>query len=186
MGKPKAKRTMPGVGAGLASTPVDLFLLAGIPNPLNVGIKEFLKKKAGTTAEVVTVSSKSYERPLYRDATVQSLLRAAGQFSVKRLRNQAADPPPRPRRLALFYVPSTDEDLLLKAFDFFIFPVPLRELADFDDRGHQKRHDRASCEGAVITALQVYRTELINCVQPRIEARRPSEQLLLPPRKCYR
>jgi hypothetical protein len=185
MGKPKPKRTLPGEGAGHATTPVDLFLLAGIPNPLNVRIEESLRKIAGTSAKVVTVASPSHPGPLYRNTTIQSFLRAAGQFSVKRLRNQAADAPPRPRRLALFYVPASDDHLLLQAFDYFIFPVPLRELAEFDDLGHQKRHDRVSCERAIAAALDLYALELITWIQPRIEGRRSNEQLLLPPQNFH-
>lgn len=185
MGKPKAKRAVPRVGAGRATTPIDLFLIAGIPHPLNVRIEESLRNIEGTSAKVVTVSSVSHDGPLYRNSTVQSLLRSAGQFSVKRLGSQAADAPPRPRRMALFYVPASDDHLLLKAFDYFIFPVPLRELAEFDELGHQKRHDRISCERAVAAALEMYARELVTLIQPRIEGRRSTEQLLLPPQNFH-
>ena len=182
MEKPRAKRTLPGEGIGYATTPVDLFLLAGLPNPLNVRIEGWLRKLAGTAAKVVTVPSKGYDGPLYRDATIRSFLQAAGQFSVKRFRNQSVDAPPRPRRMTLFYVPASDDHQLLKAFDYFIFPVPLRELAEFDNQGRQKRHDRASCEQAITSALSLYARELITFIQPRIEGRSSTEQLLLPPR----
>jgi hypothetical protein len=82
-------------------------------------------------------------------------------------------------------VPATDDDLLLKAFDHFIYPVPLRELAEFDDFGRQKRHDRAACEQAVAAALKLYALELVTWIQPRIESRRSTEPLLLPPRNFH-
>jgi hypothetical protein len=185
MGKPKPKRAIPRVGAGRATTPIDLFLIAGIPHPLNLRIEESLRNIAGISAKVVTVSSVSHDGQLYRKATVQSLLRSAGQFAVKRLGSQAADAPPSPRRIAIFYVPASDDDLLLRAFDYFIFPVPLRELAEFDELGHQKRHDRNACERAVAAAFEMYNRELVTLIQPRIEGRRPTEQLLLPPQNFH-
>jgi hypothetical protein len=185
MGKPKAKRAVPRVGAGRATTPVDLFLIAGIPHPLNLRIDASLRNIVGTSAKVVTVPSASHDGPLYRNSTVQSLLRSVGQFAVKRLESHTADASPRPRRMALFYVPASDDHLLLKAFDYFIFPVPLRELADFDELGRQKRHDRISCERAVSAALDLYTRELVTLIQPRIEGNRSTEQLLLPPQNFH-
>ena len=47
--------------------------------------------------------------------------------------------------------------------------------------GHQKRHNRGACEQAIQKAFHVYSRELIGSLQPRIESRRSSEPLLLPP-----
>jgi hypothetical protein len=78
-------------------------------------------------------------------------------------------------------VPAEDDQLLLTAFDFFVFPVPLRGLAKFDEAGHQVRHQRTACETAIRKGMEVYTRELIGVVQQRVESRRPSEPLLLPP-----
>jgi hypothetical protein len=87
--------------------------------------------------------------------------------------------------VALFYVPAQDDQLLLEAFDFFVFPIPMRELAAFDETGKQKRHSRDACETAIRNALGTYREELIGIVQPRIESRKSSEPLLLPPNNFH-
>jgi hypothetical protein len=79
----------------------------------------------------------------------------------------------------LFYVPAADDQILLSAFDFFVFPIPLRELANFDESGHQKRHDPQRCEEAVRHGIEVYKQELVLTVQQQIESRKSSEALLL-------
>jgi hypothetical protein len=177
----KTTRTRPAITKSLSTTPVDLLLLAGLPHPLNSRIEEFLKELAGIYSKVIAVSSSSYDGPLYRKHPVASLLRAAADFSVRRIKNRSENQPPRPRRIALFYVPAVDDQQLLSAFDFFVFPVPLRDLAEFDEAGHQKRHDRGACEQAIRKAFQVYSLELVGSLQPRIESRKSSEPLLLPP-----
>jgi len=184
MAKTKGKRTLPGQGAGKAMTPVDLFLLAGLPNPLHLRVEQYLKDYVGEAAQVVAVPSSS-DGSLYRERTVETLLRASGQFTLKRIRSRAADGPPRPRRLALLYVPAPEDRRLLQAFDHFVFPVPLWDLSEFDDSGRQKRHDRIACEAAIRDAIELYMLELVTWIQPRIEGRRATEPLLLPPRNFH-
>jgi len=182
MGKRKNKpRTLPAITTLPSTTAVDLLLIAGLPNPLHNRIEEFLKQLAGPYSKVIAVSSTSHDGPLYRAAPVTSLLRATAEFSIRRLKNRSESQPPRPRRIALFYVPADDDQELLSEFDFFVFPVPLRDLAEFDEAGHQKRHDRVACEQASRAAFEVYTRELIGSLQSRIEMLRPSEPLLLPP-----
>ena len=182
MGKPTKKtRTRPAISTSRSTTPVDLLLLAGLPNPLHVRIEEFLKELAGTSSKVIAVSSASYDGPLYRTHPVGLLLRAAAEFSIRRLTSRGENQSPQPRRIVLFYVPAADDQQLLDAFDFFVFPVPLRSLADFDVSGHQERHNRVACERAVRGAFEVYTSELIRYLQPRLERQRSSEPLLLPP-----
>src|SRR5205823_2288579 len=95
--------------------------------------------------------------------------------------NRSDDQSARPRRITLFYVPSDDDRLLLEAFDFFVFPVPLRDVAKYDERGHQLRHQRNACEDAIKKALENYTREFLGIVQRRVESRKSSEALLLPP-----
>ncbi len=182
MGKRRKKtRTRPAIATSQSTTPVDLLLLAGLPYPLHNRIEGFLRDLAGVYSKVIAVSSASHDGPLYRKHPVASLLRAAADFSIRRLKSRGENQPPRPRRIALFYVPADDDQELLSAFDFFVFPVPLRELAGFDEARHQKRHNRIVCEQAIQKAFEVYSRELIGSLQPRIESRRSSEPLLLPP-----
>ena len=180
MAKPKHKqRKLP---VALPSTnAVDLFLLAGLPHPLHSRIAEFFQNIAGTHAKVIATASPSYEKLLYRESTVQTLLKAGAQFAVRRLKNRSDDQAARPRRIALFYVPAENDELLLRSFDFFVFPVPLRDLATFDDAGKQRRHQREVCEAAIRKGMEVYTRDLIELIQRRIESRKSQEPLLLPP-----
>jgi hypothetical protein len=180
MGKPKHKqRKLP---VALPSTnAIDLFLLAGLPHPLHSRIEEFFQSVAGTHAKVIGTPSPSYDGLLYRERTVQALLMAGAQFAVRRLKNRSDDQAARPRRIALFYVPAEDDELLLRAFDFFVFPVPLRDLSTFDDAGNQRRHQREVCEAAIRMGMEIYTRDLVGLLQRRIESRKSHEPLLLPP-----
>lgn len=180
MGKPKHKqRKLP---VALPSTnAVDLFLLAGLPHPLHSRIEEFFQNVAGIHAKVIATPSPSYGGLLYREKTVQALLTAGAQFAVRRLKNRSDDQTVRPRRIALFYVPAEDDEVLLRAFDFFVFPIPLRDLAAFDGGAYQRRHKREACEAAIREGMEVYARDLIGLLQRRIESRKSNEPLLLPP-----
>lgn len=180
MEKPKHKqRTLP--VAMSSSNAVDLFLLAGLPHPLHSRIEDFVQNVAGSNAKVIATPSPSYDGPLYREKTVQTLLRAGAQFAVRRLKNRSDDQAARPRRIVLFYVPAEDDELLLREFDFFVFPVPLRDLSTFDEQGNQRRHQREACEAAIREGMEVYNRDLVGLLQRRIESRKSHEPLLLPP-----
>lgn len=180
MGKPKHKRRLLPVALS-STTAVDLFLLAGLPNPLHQRVEEFFQTLVGANAKVISSPSPGYDGPLYRKGAVDALFAAGATFAIRRLKNRSDDQLARPRRIALFYVPADDDQLLLTAFDFFVFPVPLRDLAKFDEAGHQFRHQRTACEAAIRKGKEVYTRELVGAVQRRIESRRSSEPLLLPP-----
>lgn len=180
MGKPKHKQRE--VPVALSSeNAVDLFLLAGLPNPLHSRIEEFLQNVAGSNAKVIAIPSPSYDGKLYRERTVQTLLMASAHFAIRRLKNRSEDQAARPRRIVLFYVPAEDAERLLRAFDFFVFPVSLPDLATFDEQGRQRRHHRGVCESAIRKGMEVYNRDLVQLLQQRIESRKSYEPLLLPP-----
>lgn len=181
----KRIRTRPAITTSRSTTPTDLLLLAGLPNPLHNRMQEFLKGLAGAYAKVIAVPVAGYDGPLYRIQTVKLLLQSAAGFSIRRLRTSGDNQSPQPRRIALFYVPATDDEHLISAFDFFVFPLPLIGLEHFDPNGHQKRHDPVECEQAIRTAFWTYTEELIRLLQPRIEQQKSSEPLLLPPRNFH-
>jgi hypothetical protein len=180
MGKHQRKqRRIPAPGP--STTAVDLFLIAGLPNPLHSNVESLVQNLAGPTAKVIASPSTSFDGHLYRKTTVQILLKAGAQFAIRRLRNRSDDQTARPRRIALLYVPAEDQDALIDAFDFFVFPIPLRDLAQYDLTGRQRRHDRGACERAIHKAMEVYTTELIGILQRKIEGRKSQQPLLLPP-----
>jgi len=160
---------------------IDLFLLAGLPHPLHSRMEEFFQNVAGTHAKVIATPSPSYDGPLYRERTLEALLTAGAQFAVRRLKHRSEDQAARPRRIVLFYVPSEDDELLLRAFDFFVFPLPLRDLSTFDDYGNQRRHQRVACETAIRKGIEVYTRDLVGLLQRRIGSQKSHEPLLLPP-----
>ena len=164
-----------------STTPVDLFLIAGLPNPQHARAEAYLKGLAGSCAKVIAVASANDDGPLFRKSAVESLLRAATKFAIRRLKNRSNEQSAQPRRIVLFYVPAEDDERLLHAFDFFVFPVRMRDLASFDETGRQRRHQRTTCEQAVKKAFDAYKHELVGVIQPRIESRKSSEPLLLPP-----
>lgn len=180
MAKPKHKQRKLPVAVP-STNAIDLFLLAGLPHPLHSRIESFFHSFAGTQAKVIATASPSYDGLLYHEKTVQALLKAGAQFAVRRLKNRSDDQAARPRRIALFYVPAEDDELLLRAFDFFVFPVPLRDLSIFDNAGAQRRHHREACEAAIRKGIEVYNSDLVQLLQRRIESRKSHEPLLLPP-----
>jgi hypothetical protein len=160
---------------------VELFLLAGLPNPEHARAERVLKDIAGRYAKVISVASGGHDGYLFRPGTVDTLVRGAAQFAVRRFRHRSADQAARPRRIVLFYVPAGDDHQLLSAFDFFVFSVPMRELAHYDEAGRQLRHQSRACEPAIRQAFDSYSRHLVNVVQSKVESRRSSEPLLLPP-----
>ena len=100
----KKPRLLP-VPSGPSTTPVDLFLLAGLPNPIHGRCEKFLQQLAGRYSRVVASPSTSNDGPLYRQGTVDSLVRGSAEFAVRRLKNRSDDQSARPRRIALFMYP---------------------------------------------------------------------------------
>ncbi|MFN7926073.1 MAG: hypothetical protein U0Q16_38605 [Bryobacteraceae bacterium] len=170
------------VPVGLASTnETNLFLLAGLPNPLHARIEVWLQALTGPSTKVIAVAGQSYDGEVYKKRTVQILLEGAARFAIRRLKNRSDDQSARPRRIVLFYVPAYDDAVLLDAFGFIVFPVPLRDLARYDDHGRQMRHRRDACETAIRKGIDIYKRELVGVVEKRVESRKSHEPLLLPP-----
>jgi len=78
---------------------------------------------------------------LYSEKLVSGLLEAVSNYAV---RQQNAQPSSvTPNQILLGYVPAADEEHLLQAFDFFVFPVRLIKLAEYDAScGQQYRHSQ--------------------------------------------
>ncbi len=144
-------------------------------------LEEFLQAAAGTHAKVIATPFPNYDDALYRERSVRTLFTARARFVMRRLKNRSDDQTVRPRRIALFDVPSEADELLMSAFEFFVFPVLLRDLSTYDEHGRQRRHSREECETALRKALETYEQFLIGSLQGRIESRKAHEPLLLPP-----
>jgi hypothetical protein len=181
MAKPKHKQRAVPVAAQPSTNPVDLYLLAGFPKPLLTRVEEYLQTLAGGHCKAIATAFPSYDGALYQEKSVQTLLTAGARFAIRRLKNRSDDQTARPRRIALFYVPADHDELLIRAFDFFVFPVPLRDLCTYDETGTQRRHLRRECEKAIRKAMETHARILVGSLQGRIESRKSHEPLLLPP-----
>lgn len=128
-----------------------LVILAGLPNPINGAVARSIEDKSSPRPLVVSAPSGNDDAQLYRERTVSALMNAAGGYTVKHLKPLVA--PPTPRHIVLAYIPAPDEERLLAEFDFFVFPVRLTLLAEYDERGRQRRHDREFADDYVIGSL---------------------------------
>jgi len=162
---------------------VELLLLAGLPNPLHNRASVLLEAIFGGNAKVIAVPSAVEDGVLFSSRTIETLLRGAADFVIHRHKTTPHDLPPTPKHIILFYVPAVDDEKLLSALDFFVFPVRLLALANYDESGHQKRHNIGAFEGAIEAALATSRVaaEFLGDVKRRISSVRSNEPLLLPP-----
>ena len=150
-------------------------------------MKSYLEEKAPSgTRAIATPARSDNSSALYNSAYVDQLLRSAAGFAVRR-RTQGPAKPPTPSAIVLLYVEAPDEENLLSAFDFSAYSHPLRDLSDYDDEGHQKRHDMASAFKAVDAFLLPdgpYQHRVAG-IRSRIQQVRDRESFLLPPRNFH-
>jgi hypothetical protein len=107
------------------------------------------------------------------------LLRAVSEYAVRQLKAQMSAPAP--AQILLAYVPASDDERLLAEFDFFVFPVRLTRLAEYDHYGRQYRHDRTTAEGYVVSSIQTALRDFVE-VKRRLSSISMREPLFLPPR----
>jgi hypothetical protein len=157
---------------------VPLVLLAGLPHPISGAVASVVEKTLVPSPKVIHQASGSDNKELYKPQTVAGLLRAVSDYAVRQLRAQTS--PPIPTQILLAYVPAGDEERLLGEFDFFVFPVRLTRLAEYE-HGRQYRHDRKICEEYVGPAVE---TALMNFMEVKRRLSSPNlrEPLFLPPR----
>lgn len=163
----------------VAARPTDLYLLAGLPKEVVNATENFLATAYKGSVRVHAVPASSKDGKLYPQSNIDALLRVALKFIDRRMKNKPTAEP-HPRSIFLLYVPAQDQDLLLTALDFCVFPVAMRKLAEFID-GRQCRHALKYCFEAVKAAMTIVSRDFQEIVQPRVKSRRSSESLLLPP-----
>jgi len=172
------RRVLPRTPA-VAARPADLYLLAGLPKEVVNAAENFLATRYKDTVRVHSVPASSKDGRLYPQSNVEALLRVALKFVDRRMKNSPTAEP-HPRSILLLYVPAPDQDRLLQALDFCVFPIAMRRLAEYVD-GHQCRHTLKKCFVAVDAAMTIVRRDFEEVVQPRVRSRRSSEPFLLPP-----
>jgi hypothetical protein len=110
------------------------------------------------------------------------LIRSLSAYAVRQIKGGVI--PVAPQHILLAYVPSADEERLLREFEFFAFPVRLHLLADFDEYGRQLRNNSAFAEQHTITCLDRAIPEF-STVKRRLSSGSHREPLFLPPRNFW-
>jgi hypothetical protein len=130
------------------------------------------------TPRVIFQASGADNKELYKKHTVVELMSAVSGYAIRQLKAQTT--PPTPAQILLGYVPATDEEQLLAEFDFFVFPVRLTRLAEYDERGRQYRHDRKVAQDYVVASLQTALRSFME-VKRRLSSPSLREPFFLPP-----
>jgi hypothetical protein len=115
---------------------------------------------------------------LYREEAVAALMKGVTQYAIRQLKAHVA--PPSPKHIILAYVPSTGEEQLLAEFDFFVFPLRLSRLAEYDAYGRQHRHNRKLAVDYVISSVDAAGRQFMD-VKRRLSSISDKEPLFLPP-----
>lgn len=158
-------------------TPV--VLLAGLPNsiarPVSISIQEHF-----FPARVISQASGFDNDYLYRSETVSGLVQAISGYAIRQAKAKQSGVAP--ASILLAYVPSADDERLLEEFDFYVFPIRLARLAEYNEHGKQYRHDREVVEDYVRASIETAFRNLNMELLPRLSAPRWTEPLFLPPR----
>ena len=128
-----------------------MFIVAGLPKATHRRAIARLRERF-PEAEIIGSASTSDDGQLYRKQLCSNLATAVTSFAVRKRLKSPAEPAV-PRLILLLYVPSDDDDLLLRTFDFAVFSEPLVALQARDLRGFQLRHSQEAVDAALETAL---------------------------------
>ena len=156
-----------------------LVLLAGFPQSICGVVVSATERNLSPSHRVISAPSGSDDTYLYRVQTVSTIFKAVSEYSVKR--RKATTGVLTPTQILLAYVPAADDERLLAEFDFFVFPVPLARLAEYDENGRQYRHDlKVACEYVAPSIENALRTFVE--IKRRLSSLNWRESLFLPPR----
>jgi hypothetical protein len=156
-----------------------LVLLAGLPHPICGAVANTTENNLVPSHRVIFQASGADNNSLYRVETVRRLLRAVSEYSLRQVK--ADKEVISPAQILLAYVPAADDERLLTEFDFFVFPVPLTRLANYDQYGRQYRHDRKVAEEYVVASLHTALRSFSE-IKRRLSSPSWKEPLVLPPR----
>jgi hypothetical protein len=152
-----------------------LVVLAGLPNPISMAVA---KATEASGTRVIAHPSGNDGTRLYPESNVSLLMNAVSGFAVRHLKSGSV--PPTPKQIILAYVPADDQDRLLAEFEFFVFPISLNLLADYDEGGRQNRHNQSLAVKYVRDSLDVGLHEFA-AVKRRLSNVSDREPLFLPP-----
>lgn len=156
-----------------------LVIVMGMPPALVGQVEAWITIALGRPVNVIPVAAGLDDNNPYRDAQVSTALDNVTEYARRKLRSECQ---PAPASILLLYVPGATHEPLLRAFDFFVFPIALVGLSAFDN-GRQLRHRADEVERAVTNALDPASEMMatFSAVQQRIGALTHAEALQLPP-----
>jgi hypothetical protein len=158
-------------------TPV--VLLAGLPNSIARPVAISIQEKFLPT-RVISQASGFDNNNLYRIETVTGLVQAISGYAIRQAKAKQIGVAP--ANILLAYVPSADDERLLREFDFYVFPLRLTRLAEYSNQGKQFRYDRKVTEEYIGASLETALRNLNLEIMPRLSIPRWTEPLFLPPR----
>lgn len=156
-----------------------LVVVVGLPPALVVQVTPWISNAFGKPVRVIPIPASPDDNDPYRNAQIPMILGNVAGFAK---RKQQAEQQPAPSSILLLYVPSHRQEPILAAFDFFVFPIMLATLADFEN-GKQLRNDPAEVRAAIEAALSPDSPTRLafEATQQRVGAVRHAEPLQLPP-----
>lgn len=165
---------------GPAAKRLDMVVLAGLPPEHHTWAVDLLGSKARV---VVGAPSSARDGALYPARVIETLLKSAASFAVRR-RSRGPASPIHPSFVTLLYVTSPDQEALLSAFDFAVLPVPLDLLGVYGETGRMHRHKREAVEAALgdVFAPGARANAIAGEVRQRVGRRSEADALLLPSR----
>jgi hypothetical protein len=156
-----------------------VLILAGMPDPISRAAQLEITSRFARWHVIHQPSPRNNDTTLYNDKVVYGLLEAVSSYAVRQQKRQPSLPTP--KQILLAYVPSTDEERLLQAFDFFVFPVRLIKLAEYDvGRGRQFRHSQKFALDYIVQTLKGI-IPIFEQLRSRLSTPGAREAFFLPP-----
>ena len=164
--------------------PQKMYVVAGLPRSVHKPAVKELQERLQHHI-VKGIPSSDSDGQLYSQQFVESLVRAIGEFAVRRRKNDKKHPTP--ASITLLYVPASDDERLLGTLDFALMTSPLASLAAFGPSGRQLRHEREAVSAALKDAVakSSEANQNLNEVKRRLGYMSDDESLLLPPKNFY-
>ncbi len=160
-----------------------MYLVAGLPKAVH---QRALNELENAAPGLILKGAPSPDQGnLYSPALIETLVKASGEFAIKR--RQTSKDEPTPTSITLLFVPSPDQERLLSVFDFALMTAPLARLSAWDGNGRQLRHklDQVIEELAAVTKPSGEARTNLATVQQRLNRQSDDEAMLLPPRNFF-
>ena len=130
--------------------PQPMYVIAGLPKSVHKHALDSLQARL-PQAIIKGIPSPSGDGALYSPQLLDILVRSVGEFALRRRTNGNAQPTP--QSITLLFVPSPDQEVLLRRFDFALMSAPLSALVARDQHYRQMRHDREAVGVALAHAV---------------------------------